>query len=110
MSEKSLFNLDKNISGALCYALHFFTGIFYLIMEKDNKFVRFHALQSTVWFGACWILRTVLGMIPILGGILSWLLSLIMFVSWLYLMFMAYKNEMFRIPVIGDVVYEQINK
>jgi len=110
MTGKSLFNLDEKLSGALCYALCFLSGIFYLIMEKENKFVRFHALQSTIWFGACWILSWLVRFVPFIGGLLSGLISLLIFVSWLYLMYMAYKGETFKIPVIGDTAWEQVNK
>ncbi|MDR3239452.1 MAG: DUF4870 domain-containing protein [Clostridiales bacterium] len=116
MSGKSVFGLDEKTSGGLCYVLTFVSGIFYLLVEKENKFVRFHALQSTVWFIAACVVRwifDVLSFIPVLGalfGVLSWLITLLMFVSWIYLMVMAFKGNRFKIPVLGDAVENYLNK
>ncbi|MCL2461454.1 MAG: hypothetical protein FWF44_02220 [Defluviitaleaceae bacterium] len=117
MSGKSVFNLDEKIAGLLCYALGWATGIFFLIAERNNRFVRFHALQSTIWFGALSILTFVFGRILkhiwIIGGIfgfLSWLVGIICVVSWLVLMFMAFRGAEFKIPVLGDAVAEHVNK
>ena len=116
MSRKSVFDLDEKIAGLLCYALCFCTGIFFYVMERENKFVRFHALQSTVWFLLLmvvgWIL-TILSKFPILGalfGFLGGLVGLLWFVSWLYLMYMAYKGAEFKIPILGEAVWNQVNK
>ena len=116
MSGKSVFNLDEKLAGLLSYALIWVSGIFFLVTERENKFVRFHALQSTIWFGALCILSGILGLLKhiwLIGGIfgfLSWLVGIVMFVSWLVLMFMAYKGAEFKIPVLGDAVAEHINK
>ena len=116
MSRKSVFDLDEKIAGLLCYALGFCSGIFFYVMEHENKFVRFHALQSTVWFLLLtvvgWIL-SLLGGFPILGVLFSFLgglTGLLCFVSWIYLMYMAYKGAEFKIPVLGDAVSNQVNK
>ncbi|MDR2648575.1 MAG: DUF4870 domain-containing protein [Clostridiales bacterium] len=113
---KSVFGLDEKIAGLLSYALGFVSGIFFYVMERDNKFVRFHALQSTVWFLLLavggWILR-LLGTLPVLGGLfgfLGGLLGLLSFVSWIYLMYMSYKGAEFKLPILGDVVWNQVNK
>jgi uncharacterized membrane protein len=116
MRNKSLFDLDENISGLLCYALGCVSGIIYFVLEKSNKFVRFHALQSTVWFLLLFVVNAILGFftwIPIIGSILGfvqWLIGLLILVSWIYLMVMAYKGSTFKIPIIGDTVENQINK
>jgi uncharacterized membrane protein len=116
MSDKSLFGLDEKVSGLLSYAGFFVSGIIYLVLERENKFVRFHAMQSTIWFALLLALRWIVGFlsgIPLLGllfGIVSWLLGILAFVSWVYLMYMAYKGNSFRIPVLGDAVWNQINQ
>ena len=48
--DKSSTGLDPNLAAALAYLLGFLTGILFLVIEKDSKFVRFHALQSTMVF------------------------------------------------------------
>ena len=53
--------LDENIEAALCYVFFWITGIVFLIVEDQNKFVRFHAMQSIVVFLPLWILGIVFG-------------------------------------------------
>ena len=72
--EKTALGLDANVAGALCYALGWVTGVAMLIMERENRFVRFHALQSTVVFGGLCALWVVGTMIPFFGWILSFLI------------------------------------
>jgi uncharacterized membrane protein len=114
--KKSLFGLEENVVGALCYAFGFVTGIAALILEKENKFVRFHALQSTIWSLFLGVIGWVLGhlvWVPLIGwliGIAAGLVGLLSFVSWIFLMVKAWSGESFKLPVIGDAVWNQINK
>ncbi|MDR0272689.1 MAG: DUF4870 domain-containing protein [Clostridiales bacterium] len=124
MSNKSILDIDQNIVAALSYLFGPFSGIIVLIAEKHNKFVRFHALQSTMWFLmlmiAGWIvgiLDHVLSGIWIVGWILSatfgfigFLLGVISLVSLVYLIYKAFTGDTFKTPIIGDVVWAQINK
>jgi len=43
--------LAPNKAGFLCYVGFWVTGIIFLIIERKNKLVRFHAMQSLVVFG-----------------------------------------------------------
>jgi len=110
MTKKSVFGLDENVASALSYALLFFSGIIILILEKENKTVRFHALQSTLWFIALGIANIIAGWIPLVGGLLGSLIGLITFVSWAFLMYNAFVGKKFKIPMIGDVVDAQIGE
>ena len=110
MTKKSVFGLDENAASLLCYALFFFSGIVILVMEKENKTVRFHALQSTLWFLALAVASTVAGWIPFLGGILGNLIGLLTVISWGFLMYNAYMGKKFKVPMIGDVAEAQIDK
>ena len=117
---KSVFGLDENLVAALSYLFGPFSGIVVLVMERENKFVRFHALQSTLWFLFLMITGWVLGFItsiPILGTILGIVLNPILFfggilafAGMIYLILRAYQGSMFKLPVIGDVVWTQVNK
>ena len=117
---KSIFGLDENLVAALSYVFGPFSGIAVLIMERENKFVRFHALQSTLWFTLIMIVTWVLGLIrslPLIGWLLGLLtnpataiIGLIAFGSWLFLMYKAHKGETFKLPIVGDVVWSQINR
>ncbi len=114
--KKSLFGLTENLVGLISYAGLCVTGIIVLIMERENKFVRFHALQSTLWFLLLGVVGWVTGalrVIPLIGfaaGFLGWFVGVLSFVSWVYLMYVAFTGKEFKIPVIGDVVWAQINK
>ena len=120
---KSVFGLNENIAGALSYLFGPFTDIVVLILERENKFVRFHALQSTLWFLflliAGWVLGFVLnlfGSIPLLGfglGLIInpivWIGSVLYIVSKIFLVIKAFQGATFKLPVIGDVVWAQVN-
>ena len=108
--EKTKLGLTENVEAALSYVLGPITGIVFLILERDNKFVGFHALQSIVYFGILWVAITVLSFIPFIGTIIASILDLLYFVSYVYLIFSAYKGRTFKIPVIGDAAWAQINK
>ena len=71
---------NDNLMGAVAYLLGFVTGIVLLLIEKKSKFVRFHAMQSTLLFGGIFIANVVLGFVPILGWLVGLLLSLASFV------------------------------
>jgi len=108
MASKTALGIDENIEGLLCYVLGFITGILFLVLEKDNKFVRFHAMQSIVTFLALFVISMVIGIIPVLGWMLSGLLGLVGLVLWLLLMFKAYQGEMYKLPIAGDLAEKQI--
>ena len=119
--KKSVFGLDENIAAMVAYLGTFITGIIFLIMERDNKTVRFAALQSTIFFIGMGLISIVvgwlmvfIGWIPFLGGLVTSLIvggiRLITFATWIYLSYTAYKGQKVKIPMLGDIVEEQINK
>ncbi len=108
--DPSSLNLDQNVAGLLCYLGTVITGIIFLIIEKKNKFVRFHAMQSICFFVAIWIVTFVLGFIPFLGWVLSGIISLAGVIGWIVLMVKAYNNEYFKLPVIGNLAEDFLKK
>ncbi len=101
---------NERTSATLSYLLFWFSGLFFLITEKENKYVRFHALQSTILFGGLSILGYIVVILPLIGGLIKSILGLITLVAWAYLMFQAYTGKSFKVPVIGDIVFNQIYK
>jgi uncharacterized membrane protein len=97
--------LPKNTAAALAYLLGWITGIVMLLVEKD-KYVRFHAMQSIAVFGAL----TIVGLIPIIGLLLSPLLMIVGLVLWLVLMWKAYQGEEYQVPVVGKWAKSQVEK
>lgn len=109
--------LDENVAGALTYALGFVTGLIFYLIEEDNEFVRFHAVQSMIAFGGLLVLSFAIGflqlffeLIPFVGwmfslalGLVSILLGPIAFVLWIVLLFKAYKGQRYALPGIGEM-------
>ena len=102
LGETSL-GMQPNLAGLLCYFFGFITGLVFYFVEKKNKFVRFHAMQSIVVFGSFFVANLVLLVVPVLGVIIGGLLSLLSLVLWIVLMIKAYQGEMFKLPIAGDI-------
>lgn len=99
---KTSTGLTENVAGLLSYILGFITGIIFLLIEKENKFVRFHAMQSTIFSGGIFVLQIVLMMVPFLAMISS-LVGLAGLILAIFLMYKAYQGEKYKLPVIGDL-------
>jgi len=95
---------------AASYLLGFVTGIIFLLLEKQSKFVRFHAMQSTLLFGGIFVINIALGFIPILGWLVGLLLSLVAFILWIVCMWKAFQGEMYKVPKVGDMAEKQLAK
>ena len=106
---KTALNLDENVEATLCYALTWVSGIVFFLIEKDNRTVRFHAVQSAVTFLGLTIIQFVLVNI-IRIYFLSWPIILLEVVLWIMLMVKAYNGEMFKLPVIGDFSENFLNQ
>ena len=104
---KTSTGIQANVSALLCYTLGVVSGIVFLVIEKENKFVRFHAWQSTLIFGGLFVLQVVLPMVPVLGWILLPFAALAGVILWILLMIKAYKGEKFKLPVVGDIAEQK---
>jgi uncharacterized membrane protein len=108
LPEKSSTGLDVNLAAALSYLIWFVTGIVFLVLEKDSRFVRFHAMQSTLFFLPLAVVHMVLLGIPILGWVLAFFVWAGGLVVWLLLMFKAYQGERFKLPIVGELAERQV--
>jgi uncharacterized membrane protein len=106
-SNKTSTGIQQNFAGLLCYIVGWITGIVFLLLEKENKFVRFHAVQSIVVFGAYTILVIVFGRVPVIGWIITWLLGITAFIVWLILMYKAYQGKTVKFPIAGNIAEQQ---
>jgi uncharacterized membrane protein len=95
--------LEPNVAGLLCYVGLWVSGIVFLVIEEKNKFVRFHALQSIVTFGALTVAGALLGWIPYAGPVFGTIIGILVFILWILLMVKAYQGEWYRVPVAGQV-------
>jgi uncharacterized membrane protein len=101
---------NENLMGAAAYLLGFVTGIILLLVEKQSKFVRFHAMQSTILYGGIFIVNIALGFIPILGWLAGLILSFVAFILWIMCMWKAFQGEMYKVPFVGDIAEQQLAK
>jgi uncharacterized membrane protein len=95
--------MNPNTAAMLSYILGLITGIIFFVLEKDNEFVRFHAIQSIIFSAFLLVINIVLGFIPIIGLLVSLLLVPVSLVFWVILMAKAYQNEYYKLPVIGNM-------
>jgi uncharacterized membrane protein len=95
---KTSMGIDPKAAGLLCYMLGWVTGLIFLILEKEDKFVRFHAIQSIITFGAITVVYIIFFWVHFFW--ILWLLSLVL---WVVLMYKAYQGEKYKLPVLGDI-------
>lgn len=102
--------LQDNVAGMLAY-ITIIPAIIFLVMEpyNRNKFIRFHAFQCLFLFVAIVAIDIVLGFIPIIGWMLAPLVGLGGLVLALICLLKAYNNQMWKLPVIGDLAEKQAN-
>jgi len=113
--------MDTNVVGALTYLGGFVTGVVFLVLDpyKSNSFVRFHAFQS-IFFSVAWIAFWIVWMIlsavltPLTAGVFGLIalpLMLIFTVAgfgiWIFLMYQAYEQKLFKLPIVGKFAAEQ---
>ncbi len=108
--EKSSTGLDENVAGLLCYVLGWVSGLVFFLLETENKFVRFHAIQSILVFGVLNIALIVLGWIPFIGGVFGGLIGVLGFVLWIILIIKAYQGVKFKLPWSGNLAEKWAGK
>ncbi len=100
---KTSTGLDENVAGLLCYVVGWITGLVFILIEKENKFVRFHALQSIIVFGILTLASIVIRWIPIIDWVIGGLIGVLAVVLWIVLMVKAYQGEKYKLPWAGDL-------
>ncbi|MBN1367315.1 MAG: hypothetical protein JW967_05270 [Dehalococcoidales bacterium] len=94
---KTSTGLQENVAGLLCYLAWWVTGIIFLLIEKENKVVRFHAIQSIIVFGVFTILSAIFS-----WWRLFWIIDLIAAILWIVLMVQAYQGKKVKMPWAGN--------
>jgi len=122
MANETKLGVAPNVGGLLCYVpccVGFVVSIVAVIIEKENRFLRFHAFQSLLLHGAAIVLSIGLQIgtftIATFSSILAFLFSLLGFLLGLgllgvtiFMMMKANNNEEFKLPVIGDMANQWI--
>jgi uncharacterized membrane protein len=98
-----------------------FTGVLFLILERDNRYVRFHAMQSLIGLGGLFViwagLLAVAAMVMFFSAVmfrlvfwasmLAWIASLVV---WLICMVKAYLGEVWKLPIAGEIAERLIDR
>lgn len=110
--QTSIQNLEPNIIAAFSYLIPPLTGIIFFLIEKQNKFVKFHAMQSILFGVVAYILMNVATNLRIIyiGFVLQPFITVGSFCVWLLLIWKAYQNEEYQLPFIGKIAKDQIDK
>lgn len=95
--------MKSNTKAMLSYLGIYITGIIFLATEKDDEFVRKSAAQSFVFGVALHLLSACILFTPFLGTFFYSIFSLFCFGIWILLIYKAYNNIYFKLPVIGDI-------
>lgn len=100
--------MDENVAAALSYSFGWISGLLFLLTEPQNRFVRFHAMQSVLVFAPACVAFFISLSIPLLGLILSIVIFYASAILWLILMFKAYQGELFKLPIAGEMAEARI--
>ncbi len=105
--------MNSQMGGFICYLGFFITGIIFYLLEKEDRYIRFHALQSIVTFSSIALLLLFIRL-PFGGArvldIMYTLVLLAGLVLWVMLMLKAYQGDEFELPLVGEWVKERIRK
>jgi uncharacterized membrane protein len=107
-SNETSLGIEENVAGVLTYVAVWVTGIAFLLIEKENSFVRFHAMQSIVVFVPLTILSWIVGALPGIGGFLEFILWVLGVGLWLFLMLQAYQGKRYKLPFAGEFAESQL--
>lgn len=106
--------LAPNVASLLCYICMPITSIIFMMIEKENKDVQFHAWQGTI-VGVAYIvfvivlniltmiLSAIAGFLAMIFSVLGMVIALGVCVVWVILMVKAYQGERWKLPYIGDI-------
>ena len=107
--EATSLGMRARTAGWLCYLFGWVTGLIFFLLERENRFVRFHAMQSLLFFGILSILEGVFSYLPLFGPIGA-ALGLVMFIGWIVMMVKAHRGEYYKLPLFGDLADRLIDR
>jgi len=116
-SGSTQLGVAPNVGGLLCYApccIGLIFSIVAVIVEKQNRFLRFHAFQGLLFHAAVFVLAiavqillTIIGFVSaglaLIGSMLWLLVVLAMLAAEILLMVKAYNNEEYELPTLGPL-------
>jgi uncharacterized membrane protein len=106
--ERTSMSMRASAAGWLSYLGGWITGLIFLLLKRENRFVRFHAMQSLIFFGAMSMVTTVFSHIPLLASI-GVGLGFVSFICWIVLIVKAARGRYYKLPIIGDYAEKWAN-
>lgn len=111
-TKKSSTGMDPKVANLIAYLFSWLGGLIIWLMEKENRFVKWNALQAlilgAIGFLSMIVFSVILIWIPIIGPVFfSWLGWLIWGVAWVLAIIcivMGFQGKTFRIPGISNLV------
>ena len=130
---KTSLGLESNVGAMLCYianilcCLGVILAVIFLVTEKENRFVKFHAVQSLFLVGVQLVVGIAVGIVGLLFrmalstadlGLIAVLLVfglriillLIFLAIWIWAGIKAYGGQWYKLPVIGNLAWNIVNK
>ena len=107
--ERTAMGMKARTAGWLSYLFGWVTGLIILLLERENRFARFHAMQSLIFFGAMGIATTMFSHIPFLSSIGTGL-GFVSFICWIVLIVAARRGRYYKLPIIGDLAEKWAKK
>jgi uncharacterized membrane protein len=101
--------MKARTAGFLCYLFGWVTGLVFFLLERESRFVRFHAMQSILFFGILSILQWVFSHLPFFG-IVGGALGVVMFIGWIVMMVKAGRGQYYKLPLFGDLADRLIDQ
>ena len=118
---KSAIGLDANLAAALGYPIGIL-GLINFLIDKENKFVKFHGIQSVLYsvgisavFTVVWLVLMILAFAlaavsEVLAALMGVIMMLLFFVFFLaifggliFAAYKAYQGQMFKLPIVGNI-------
>jgi uncharacterized membrane protein len=114
----STMGMDPKTAAGLSYLGIWVTGLIFFLLEKQNRFVRFHAMQSILFFGGISVLDFILrigqsftpDLLSLGLGCVAGLIGLVGIVGWIVLMINAFQGKYFKLPIVGDYAEKYANQ
>ncbi len=110
-SKKSSTGMEPKIAVLLAYLFSWLGGLIILLIEKENKFVKWNALQALILgiveVVCILVVSFILGLIPYIGWFFfSWLGWVLAGVCWIFAIVAivnGFQGKTFRIPGISSL-------
>jgi uncharacterized membrane protein len=110
--------MQPNVEAGLSYVLTWVTGLIFFFVEKQNRFVRFHAMQSILFFGGLTVIQIILSVVNsfdvpflfIFTGLIGLVIGIVGLVGYIVLLINGFQGKYFKLPIVGDYAEKYANQ